>query len=76
MDFLTVIHRHTRTIILTNLLHVNLSFSGPLVLEKIFKWPNPISYICNYLPFNFDEDLALYLNKLEFPSPQDDLYYD
>ena len=30
------------------------------------------SYFCNYLPF--EEDLPLHLNKLEFPSPKDDLY--
>jgi hypothetical protein len=34
--------------------------------------PTPILYFCDYLPF--EEDLALYLNKLEFPWPKDDLY--
>ena len=29
-------------------------------------------HFCNYLPF--EEDLALYLNNLEFPLPKDDLY--
>jgi hypothetical protein len=28
---------------------------------------------CDYIPF--EEDLALYLNKLEFPSPKDNLHY-
>jgi hypothetical protein len=34
--------------------------------------PTPFLYVCDYLPFK--EDLALYLNKLEFPSPNDNLY--
>jgi hypothetical protein len=34
--------------------------------------PTPILHFCEYLPF--EEDLALYLNKLESPSPKDDLY--
>ena len=29
-------------------------------------------HFCDYLPF--EEDVALYLNKLEFPSPKDNLY--
>jgi hypothetical protein len=29
-------------------------------------------HICDYLPF--EENLALYLNYLEFPLPKDDLY--
>jgi hypothetical protein len=33
---------------------------------------DPIPYFCDYLPF--EENLALYLNKLEFPSPKDKLY--
>jgi hypothetical protein len=45
---------------------------GPMFLEKIFKWPRPFLLFCNYLPF--EEDLALYLNKLEFPSSKDNLY--
>ena len=32
----------------------------------------PHFYIFYYLPF--EEDLVLYLNKLEFPSPKDNLY--
>ena len=44
-----------------------------MVLEKkIFKWPHPILHFCNYLPL--EEDLALHLYKLEFPSPKDNLY--
>jgi hypothetical protein len=34
--------------------------------------PTPYLHFCNYL--SFEEDLALYLNKLEFPSPKDNLY--
>jgi hypothetical protein len=35
---------------------------------------DPISFLhfCDYLPFQ--EDLALYSNKLKFPSPKDSLY--
>jgi hypothetical protein len=46
---------------------------GPVVLEKkIFKWPTPFLHCCDYLLF--EEDLALYLNKIEFPSLKDNLY--
>ena len=31
-----------------------------------------LPHFCDYLPF--EEDLALYLNNLEFPSPKNDLY--
>jgi hypothetical protein len=34
--------------------------------------PTSFFHFCDYLPF--EEDLALYLNKLGFPSPKDDLY--
>jgi hypothetical protein len=34
--------------------------------------PTLILHFCDYLPF--EEDLALYLNKLESPSPRDNLY--
>jgi hypothetical protein len=53
--------------------YVNLNFSGPVVLEKKhLNDPNLLLYFCNYLPF--EEDLALYLYKVEFPSCKDDLY--
>jgi hypothetical protein len=32
----------------------------------------PFLHFCDYLPF--EEDLALYLNKFEAPSPKDNLY--
>jgi hypothetical protein len=32
----------------------------------------PFLHFCDYLPF--EQDLALYLNKLDFPSPKDNLY--
>jgi hypothetical protein len=32
----------------------------------------PFLHFCDYLPF--EEDLALYLHKLEFSSPKDNLY--
>jgi hypothetical protein len=46
---------------------------GTVVLEKIFKRPHIFS---DYLPFEvapFEVDLTLYLNKLEFPLPKDNL---
>jgi hypothetical protein len=46
---------------------------GQVVLEKIFKMTPPHFYIFHgYLLF--DEDLALYLNNLEFPLLKNDLY--
>ena len=46
---------------------------GPLVLKKIFlNDSTPFLHFCDYLPI--EEDLALYLNKLKFPSPKDNLY--
>jgi hypothetical protein len=48
---------------------------------KLAKWfwrrrflndTTPFLHFCDYLPFK--EDLALYLNKLEFPSSKDNLY--
>jgi hypothetical protein len=44
-----------------------------MVLEKkIFNDPTPFLHFCDYLPF--EEDLALHLNKLEFPLLKDNLY--
>jgi hypothetical protein len=45
---------------------------GVVLDKKISKWPHPISHFCDYLPF--EEDLALYLNKLELASSKDNLY--
>ena len=61
--------------IISESFHVNITYSGSMVLEKkIFKWPHPIFafFFLDYLPF--EEDLALYLNNLESPLPKDDLY--
>ena len=49
------------------------------VWSKISQWfwrrflndPTPFLNFCDYLPF--EKDLALYLNKLEFPLPKDNL---
>jgi hypothetical protein len=40
--------------------------------KKIFKWTHPIFTFLWLFPF--EEDLALYLNKLEFPSPKDNFH--
>jgi hypothetical protein len=45
---------------------------GLVVLEKIFKTQTVFLHFCDYLPF--EDGLALYLNKHEFPSPKDNLY--
>ena len=41
-------------------------------MEKIFNDPTPFLHFWDYLPF--EEDLVLYFNNLEFPSPKNDLY--
>jgi hypothetical protein len=60
--------------IISESFHVNMIYSGSVVLEKkIFKWTHPIYvYFFDYLPF--EEDLALYSNNLESPLPKDNLY--
>jgi hypothetical protein len=40
--------------------------------RRFFNDPTLFLHFCDYLPF--EEDLALYLNKLEFPSLKDNLY--
>jgi hypothetical protein len=63
-------------------LHLNKLESPPpkkdvrQVYLKLAQWfwrrflndPTKFLYFCDYLPF--EDDLALYLNKLEFPSPK------
>ena len=59
--------------IISESFHVNMSFSGSVVLEKkIFEWPTPFLHFCDYLPF--EKDLALDLYNFEFPLPKDNLY--
>jgi hypothetical protein len=49
---------------------------GVVILEKKIlqqqKKTTLFLHFCDYLPF--EEDLAFYLNKLEFPSPRDNSY--
>jgi hypothetical protein len=51
------------------------------VWSKLAQWfwrrrflndPTPFLHFCDYLPL--EEELALYLNKLEFPLPKDNVY--
>jgi hypothetical protein len=51
-----------------------MTYSGSVDLEKnsFFSTPQPFLHFCDYLPF--EDDLALYLNNLEFPLPNDDFY--
>jgi hypothetical protein len=52
--------------IISESFHVNMTYSGSVVLEKqIFNDLNPFLYFCDYLPFEED----LYLNNLESPLP-------
>jgi hypothetical protein len=52
--------------------HVNFSFSGPVILQKKkLNDPTLFWHFCNYL--RFEEDLVLYLNKLEFALPKNNL---
>ena len=48
-----------------------MTYSGSVVLKKTLNDPTPFLHFWDYLPF--EEDLALYLNNLEFPLPKDDL---
>jgi hypothetical protein len=72
-------HPTPGAMIFTNLLlyyvrkfHVNFSFSGPVVLvKKLFNDPTLILNFSDYLLL--EEDLALHLNKLEFPLLKDNL---
>jgi hypothetical protein len=53
--------------------HVNISYFGSVVLkEKNFN--NLAKFLHFYDHLHFEENLALYLNNLEFPLPEDDLY--
>jgi hypothetical protein len=52
--------------IMSESMYVNLSSSGSVFLEKIFKWPNP--HFCDNL--HFEEELAHYLYNLESPLPK------
>jgi hypothetical protein len=75
MAFLMVAHRtpwdHDLNKLESAPCHINLSFSGSLVLKKIFSITPPNSF-CDYLPFQ--ENLALDLNKLEIPLSKGDLH--
>jgi hypothetical protein len=55
-----------------NLCQVWLKLAQWFWRRRFLNYPTPILHFCDYLPF--EEDLALYLNKLEFPLPKDNLY--
>jgi hypothetical protein len=50
-------------------IYLNLSFTYPVILEKIFQITQP--YFCDYLPF---EEVVALLKTLESPSCKGDLY--
>jgi hypothetical protein len=54
-----------------DLCHVWLKKAQWFWRRRFLKDPAPFLHFCDYLPF--EEDLALYLNTLEFPSPKNDL---
>jgi hypothetical protein len=45
----------------------------PRGFEDFKNDPTPYLHFSNYLPF--DEDLSLYMNKVELPSSKDNLYH-
>jgi hypothetical protein len=51
--------------------HVNVSFSGLEVIEKVFEWPHSIFSFLWLSPL---WRMVLYCNKHKFPSPKDDLF--
>jgi hypothetical protein len=51
---------------------VNLTFLASYFLRRFSNDPTSFLHVCYYL--TIEEDLALYLNKLEFSSPKDNLY--
>jgi hypothetical protein len=57
-----------------NLCQVWLKLAQWFWRRRFLNDPTPFLHFCDYLPF--EEDLALYLNKLEFPSTKDNLYHD
>jgi hypothetical protein len=50
-----------------NLCQVWLKLAQQFWRKRFLNDPTQFFHFCDYLPF--EEDLALYLNKLEFPSP-------
>jgi hypothetical protein len=68
--FKTILNSLLSSFYIRELSCINMTYSGSTVLEKT---PTPFLNFCNYLPF--EEDLALYLNNLEFPLPKDNLYH-
>jgi hypothetical protein len=56
-----------------NLCQVWLKLAEWFWRKRFLNDPIPFIHFCDYPPFV--EDLALYLNKLEFPSPKDKLYH-
>jgi hypothetical protein len=55
-----------------DLCHVWLKLAQWFWRRRFLIDPTPFLHFCDYLPY--EEDPALYLNKLEFPSPKDNLY--
>ena len=52
--------------------HVNMTYSGSVVLKKIFQWPHPIFAFLRLSPLRRGPG-PLFLQFLEFPLPKHDL---
>jgi hypothetical protein len=57
--------------IISESFHVNMNYSGSVVLKKKLNDSTSFWYFCYYIPF--EKELALYLNNLESPLPKNDL---
>jgi hypothetical protein len=55
-----------------NLYQVSLKLAQWFWRRRFLNDPTPFLHVCDYL--SSEEDLALHLNKLKFPSPKDNLY--
>jgi hypothetical protein len=66
------LHKHESPLPKDDLCQVWLKLAQWFWRRKFLNDPIRFLHFCDYLPF--EEDLALYLNKLEFPSPKDTLY--
>jgi hypothetical protein len=58
----------------TDLCQVRLELAQWFWRRKFLNDPIPFLHFCDYLPFEEDLQLVLYLNKTEFPSPKNNLY--
>jgi hypothetical protein len=58
--------------IISESFHVNMINLAQWFGRRFLNYPTPFLHFCDYL--HFEEDLALYLNNVEFPLPKEALY--